>query len=118
MKPSQTAGARKAQDPGSLSVSGSSLPEGAAPGQPPPQFGAPGSVWGPAGAPRAFPWGGARCGGLGGAPSRVPQAAAWGPGVLTRNDWKSWKEPPRRTYRWDCSRVDVPLKALATARKA
>ena len=38
--------------------------------------------------------------------------------VLTRKDWKSWKEPPSRTYRWDCSRVDVPLKALATARKA
>lgn len=36
---------------------------------------------------------------------------------LTRKDWKSWKEPTSHTYRWECTLVDVPLKALATARK-
>lgn len=47
-----------------------------------------------------------------------PGEAWWGAGRgLTRKDWKSWKEPTSQTYRWECTLVDVPLKALATARK-
>lgn len=46
------------------------------------------------------------------------QGACPGPrGSLTGKDWKSWKEPNSQTYRWDCTFVDVPLKALATTRK-
>ena len=37
--------------------------------------------------------------------------------LLTRKAWNSWKEPRSQTYRWECTLVDVPLKALATARK-
>lgn len=35
---------------------------------------------------------------------------------LTRKDWKSRKEPTSQTYRWECTLVDVPLKALATTK--